>query len=191
MLFTITPAALPDGYGEAIVTVAQVKAWLRVVADDEEALIEMLRDMSIDLVEKAGNLWLGPRTGETATFAGFGPCMRIGVGPVAALSVTAIDYVDGAGDAASIDADGWAVDAGGALVPLPSSARWPIGAGAVTVTFDAGYPADAVPSALKGAVMMFAANLYANRETLLADGYAGDVPAGIMAAIRPYRMPVL
>jgi uncharacterized phiE125 gp8 family phage protein len=191
MLFTITPAALPDGYGEAIVTVAQVKAWLRVIADDEDALIETLRDMSIDLVEKAGNLWLGPRPDQTATFAGFGPGMRIGTGPAAALSVTAIDYIDSAGVEAAIDEGGWTVDAGGGVVPFPSSTRWPIGAGAVTVTFDAGYPADAVPAALKGAVMMFAANLYANRETLLADGYSGDVPAGIMAAIRPYRMPVL
>lgn len=191
MLFSITPGALPEGYGDGIVTLGQVKAWCRVLHDDDDALLAIVRDMAIDLVEKAGNLWLGPRTGQVATFAGFGPGMRIGIGPAAALSITAISYLDSAGASTSIASGGWAVDAGGGIVPAPAGTWWPRCAGAVTVTFNAGFADGTLPAALKGAVLMFAANLYANRETLLAEGYSGDVPAGIMAAISPYRMPVL
>lgn len=191
MLFSITPGALPDGYGDGIVTLDQVKAWCRVLHDDDDALLEIIRDMAIDLVEKAGNVWLGPRTGQVATFVGFGPGMRVGIGPAAALAVTGISYRDTDGESVTIASGGWSIDAGGGIVPAPAGTCWPRGAGAVTVTFNAGFADGTLPAALKGAVMMFAANLYANRETLLAEGYSGDVPAGIMAAISPYRMPVL
>lgn len=190
MLFSITPGALPEGYGDGVVTLDQVKAWCRIDEDSDDFL-ELIRDMAIDLVEKAGNLWLGPRTGQVAKFAGFGAGMRIGIGPAAALTVTAISYLDGQGAAASIATGGWSVDAGGSIVPAPSAARWPSGSGAVTVTFNAGFAANTLPASLKAAVLMFAAHLYANRETLLTEGASGDVPEGIMAAIRPYRMPVL
>ncbi|MAW99895.1 MAG: hypothetical protein CMN72_09655 [Sphingomonas sp.] len=190
MLFTLMPAAVSADYGEQLVPLASVKAWLRVDHDDEDELLAMLRDSSIDLIEQYSNLSLGPTVDREAWFDGFGARMRVGVGPVAGLSVTGIEYVDANGEDASIDAGGWRVDASGGLIPA-GGASWPSGAMSVTVKFAAGFPAGRCPAALKQAVMMFAAYLYENREALAVSGMTGEVPPGVEAICQRYRMPVL
>jgi len=194
MLFQLTPSAMPEGYGEALLPLAECKAWLSIDsgATEFDALIGVIRDAAIDGVEKYVNQFMGPRTGVVATFVGFaagGSAMRLGRGPEASVVVTAIDYLDADGVADAIDAGGWRWTVNG-LVPATGT-RWPVGGSEVRVTFDAGYAANACPPALKTAGLMFVGHLFANREALIEGGLRGDLPAGVMWWCNLVRMPVL
>jgi len=190
MLFTLTPSAPVNGYGEALLPLADAKAWLRVDGTDEDALIEALRDAAIDMIEQLANVRLGPVNGLVAKFAAFGERMRVGVGPAATLAVTGIAYLDSDGTGQTIAAGGWRVDPAGGLLPSPGTS-WPCSASAVAVTFSAGYPAGAAPAALIQAARMFLAHLYLNREAVVMDGVGGEVPLGVTTIVARYRMPVL
>jgi uncharacterized phiE125 gp8 family phage protein len=190
MLFTLTPSAPAEGYGEALLAIDAAKAWLRVDGDDEDDLIEALRDAAIDMVEQYTNVRLAPVSGLIARFAGFGARMRVGIGPVSTLTVSAIGYVDGAGEAQTIDAGGWRIDAGGDLMPA-IGATWPQGGGEVTVTFSAGYPEGACPAGLIAAAKMFLAHLYRNREAVVVGAVSGELPLGFTTLCDRYRLPVL
>lgn len=190
MLFSISPVATPDGYGDALVPIDDLKLWLRVEDEGEDALIEALRDAAIDMVEQYCNLRLGPVTGLVARFDSFGARMRVGVGPTASLLITAIDFIDGAGAAGAIATGGWRVDALGTLL-ASGDGRWPDRACSVAVTFNAGFPDGACPAALRHAVKMFVAHLYKNREAVVSGVTAQEVPMGVIALCNRYRMPVI
>lgn len=183
MLFTLTPAARPDGYGEGLIPLAQAKAWLRVLHDDEDDLIRVLRDMGLDMVEQYTGTRLAP-TSLTVTFDSFGDDMPLPVGPAASIVVSAIGYVPPAGGSASVSA--WRVDPLGRLQPA-LGAVWPAGASRVTVAFTAGFAAGTVPAALLTAARMFMAVLYDQRETLMSDGVEADLPRGFRALCGPWR----
>ncbi|MFN3473561.1 MAG: head-tail connector protein [Blastomonas sp.] len=192
MLFTLTPVDLVEGYGEGILSLADAKKHLRVDADyfDDDDLIGLLRDAAIDAVEKYCNLRLDRTVGMQARFEGFGPGMRMGVGPEATVEVTAISYVDSAGADAPVADGGWRLDVLGRIIPAVGGA-WPTTHGPVTVTFDAGYtPANRPPALLQAARFMLA-HLYAQREAVLVGTISGDLPLGFRFHCDRYRMPVI
>ena len=80
MLFQLTPSAMPEGYGEAVLPLAEAKAWARVLYDDEDTVLELLRDAAVDGVEQFTSLYLRPRAGIVATFAGSGRACGWGAG---------------------------------------------------------------------------------------------------------------
>lgn len=189
MQFQITPFAVAEGYGEALLPLADAKAWCQVLHDDDDALIGALRDAAVYMVEQYCNLRLGPCTGMTATFVGFGPGMQIGIGPAATLSVTGIGYVDANGDAQTLASGTWYL-AGGAL-KTPRGASWPGDAREVVVTFDVGFPTGTCPAALIMAAKMFVAHLYINREAVVSGVLSQEIPLGFTSLCDRYRMPVL
>jgi len=190
MLFTLSPSAMPAGYGEALLPLDALKAHLGVFADDDFELIAALRDVAIDAVEQYAQLRLARRTDMLITFDRFDPRMRLSVGPTASLQVTAIDYVDANGAAQSI-ADGvWRVAPDARLLPAIGTS-WPAGATDVAVTFSAGFESGACPPGLIHAAKMFAAHLYANREAVTYSGLsvsAAEVPYGFAMLCDQYRM---
>jgi uncharacterized phiE125 gp8 family phage protein len=192
MLFQISPAAMPEGYGDALLPLAACKAHLGITPDmvEFDDLVAMLRDASIDMVEKYTNLYLGPRTGVIATFAAFCTPMRLGRGPDATVDVTGVS--DGGSDnaAVALEAGDWRLDAIGGVVPA-INARWPLSYGPVTVTFDVGFPADACPRSLIHAVKLFVGHLFVNREAVIATGASGELPLGFRMMCDMHRMPVL
>jgi uncharacterized phiE125 gp8 family phage protein len=190
MLFQLTPSALPEGYGEALVPLALVKSWCRIRHDEQDALLAVLRDAAMDMVEKTGNLRMGPQTGLVAVFEAFGPGMRVGRGIGEPMTVTAISYLDGDGASQDIADGGWRIDAGGGIVPA-IGARWPVRGTAVSVTFDAGYPAGRCPALLKTAALMFVAHLMINPEAVVTGTITAEVPLGSMEQIERYRYPVI
>lgn len=192
MLFTLTPSAWPEGYGEALLPLDDAKAWLRLDGDDEDALVGVLRDASINAVEQYANLKLAPVSDQVATFEEFGERMRIGIGPVATFAVTAIRYVDLNGEPGAIDAGGWRIDRAGGLMPAVGT-TWPAGASAVEVTYSAGYPAAACPPALIQAARMMLAHLYRNRAAITVGSSAAalELPLGFTMLCDQYRMPVI
>lgn len=189
MLFTLTPPAPGAGYGDALLPLPALKAWLRVDGDDEDELITALRDVAINAVEQYANLRMGPCQGLQATFQAFGRSMRMGLDPVATLVVTAVSYLDRTGVSVDLTDGDWRIGSDGALLPA-IGAQWPTGS-TVRVTFDVGFPADTCPPSLITAAKMFAAHLYSNREAVVFSGTAGELPLGFCMLCDPYRTPVL
>lgn len=192
MLFTLNPVDLVADYGEGILSLADAKAHLRVDADytEDDDLIGLLRDAAIDAVEKYCNLRLARTSGMVARFEGFGPGMRMGVGPEATVEVTGVAYVDSVGDPVSIDSGGWRLDVLGRIIP-PVGGAWPVTYGPVTVTFDAGYTDANRPPALVQAARFMLAHLYAQREAVLTGTISGELPLGFRFHCDRYRMPVI
>lgn len=189
MLFTLTPMAMPDGYGEALLSLDAAKLHLRVDDAEEDDLIEVLRDAALQLVEKFCSVRLGVVTGIVATFPTFGRCMHLGVGPVPTITVTAVSYIGSDGEPVDLPAGSWRLSVDGALVPAPGTS-WPTG-GPVTVTFVAGYAADACPRPLIAAAKLALGHLYAMRDVAMEGEASGGMPAAFGLLCSGYRMPVL
>lgn len=188
MLFQLTPSAMPEGYGEALLPLVAAKAWLGVYHDDQDALIEALRDAGVDMTERYTSRYLAPREGLVIEFAGFGAGMRIPYGP--APVVTGIAYLDADGAEASIADGEWRVGVGGCLLPA-LGARWPVSSGTVSVTFDAGYAAGACPDGLLTAAKMFMSHLWVSGDAIAAEGLEGKLPGGFVAVAGMFRAPVI
>jgi uncharacterized phiE125 gp8 family phage protein len=190
MIFELDPGAMAAGYGEAVLSLADAKAHLNVIEDHDDTLIAALRDAAVDFVERRSSLFLRPRTGVIWHGAGFGPMMKLGRGPVTA--VTAVSYRDRAGATVNLVADDWRVGPGGRLLPAYGKA-WPsdVGGG-VMVTFSAGFTSVATEApALISAVRMMLAHLYDNREAVVTGTITSEVPMGVAQMISLYRSPVI
>jgi hypothetical protein len=193
MLFTLTPSAPADEYGESLLSVAALKKWIEADQDEDADLLAALRDVGIDAVEQYANLRMGPCTGLVATFDGFGPRMRMGIGPAATVVVTAIEYVDGSGVDATIATGAWRIGPDGCLMP-PIGTSWPLSGTTVQVTFNVGYPAGTCPAGLITAAKMFAAHLFANREAVVTSNTSvssTELPLGFTMLCNQQRMPVI
>lgn len=185
------PAAEP-------VSLAEVKAHLRVDLPDEDALISALAVAARQAVEARGGLALIAQAWRFALDAPpeveFAPFGAAGVGDIAlplspVASIDAVSVVDIAGVAAPVDPALYetAVGATGrvrALSPWPAPGHKLDG---VTVDFTAGYAdAASVPDALKQAVLLLAAHFYENRERAQAERIY-SIPDAVDALVAPYR----
>jgi uncharacterized phiE125 gp8 family phage protein len=189
MIFTLDIAAMPAGYGEAILPVALAKAHLRVLEDDDDDLIEALRDAAIEMVEQYTGLVLGPRTGDGA-LVWRAECLPVN-GPVLLArrpirSIVSITHLDAVGDEQAIDVDTVRIVDQDRIVPKWK--QWPSGvSGEVVVTFEAGLDQEAAPASLLAAARMFLATLYAQRETVVTGTIVGELPHGFKMLCAPYR----
>lgn len=188
MSFTLSRPAPVDG--EAVLPLVDAKAHLRVLHDDEDPLIEALRDAAIDWVERHCSVSLGVRT-FVWHGSGFCDAVMLPVGPV--VDVQSVDYLDTAGTGVQLVPGDWRL-AGNRLMAAPGKS-WPAslsGAGAVSVAFTAGFadPLGEAP-ALISAVKMLLGNLYKFREDAISGVSISDVPMGVMALCSAYRMPVI
>ena len=190
MLFTLTPVDLVEGYGEGILSLADAKAHLGELSNDFDSLIEVLRDAAIDAVEKYCNVRLNRIENMQARFEGFGPGMRLGVGPDATVAVTAISYIDGDGEQADLDTGDWRLDVLGRIIPAVGGG-WPITYGPVTVTFTAGYTDANRPAGLVQAARMMLAHLYIQREAVITGTISSEAPLGFVWLCDRHRMPVI
>ena len=176
-LVAVTPPTLDN-----IVTLAEVKARVRVVEVAEDADLELMLRQAVDQIERYSGVALDRRDFRL-TDKQFCRAMPLPIGPVTA--VTAVEYDDASGNAVTLDSAAWKLG-DGALFAAPGTS-WPYAsglAGAVRVTFTAGLE-NAKESApmLVAAVLVGVAALFANRE-------APDWSAA-MACADSYRMPGL
>lgn len=190
MIFTLSPVAATEGYGEAILPLAAAKRQIKVEIDDDDQLIAVLRDAAIGFVEQYTNVRLGRSEDMVASFAGFCSAMRLGVGPAATVEITAVSYINSDGDSMDMDEDEWRLGVDGSLLPALNTC-WPSGAGIVTVTFDAGYTDDDRPAALVQAAALFLGYLYRNREAVMETGMDGAIPTNVAWLCDRYRLPVM
>lgn len=189
MIFTLDIAALPEGYGDAVLPLSAAKAHLHVLEDDDDDLIEALRDAAVEMVEKYTGVILNPRAGDDA-LVWRAECLpperasvALGVGPV--IDVVSAAWLDSAGGEQEIDVATLRIVDQRSIAPRPGSA-WPVGvAGGVVIRFEAGMAV--APAPLVTAAKMFLATLYMHRETIVTAGLVAEVPHGFAMLCRPYR----
>jgi uncharacterized phiE125 gp8 family phage protein len=190
MLFTLTPIDVAEGYGEGILPLADAKAHLRILHDDEDHKIAFCRDAAVQAVERYTNVQLGRTSGIVAKFEGFGPGMRMGIGPAATVEVTGISYVGSDGAPVAMDAGSWRLDVLGGLLPALNTA-WPTTYGPVTVTCTAGYTDQNRPPVLVMAARMMLVMMFENWEAMLAGEVSIEAPKGFRFLCDQVRMPVI
>jgi uncharacterized phiE125 gp8 family phage protein len=180
--------AAPDG--EAILPLADLKARVRILSNDEDETVTRMRGQAIDWVERYTGIALDKRQFE---YADRQFCRRIGlpIGPI--VSVDAIEYDDAAGELHNLTAADWRFGAGTVL--SAAGKRWPASdgePGSVRIKFTAGLQnaATEAPS-LIAAVELLVAHWFANREAVSAGNAATEVPFGVSSLCDQYRMPGL
>lgn len=188
-MFELGYVPMPEGYGDAILSVPDCKAHLRVLHDSEDELIAALRDAAIEYVERYCGVKLGPVTGLTwrSQLLPANPHFSISLAVRPVTSVTGITWQDGDGAKVVGDVVEFRVSESGELRPLVGGS-WPTGvSGEVTVTFNAGYAAGQAPPSLLQAVKLMLGHLYMNREALIASSLSSETPLGVTALCAPFR----
>lgn len=149
------------------VTLTEAKAHLRVDTSADDTYITTLITAARQFVEKYLNRAL-INTTYTVQFDALPTCIKLLYNPVS--SVTSISYKDTAGDSQTLSSSLYVVDSHnepGQITPA-YGADYPSTygeAGAVTVTYVAGYGATAadVPDAIKQMILILIGDMYDNR----------------------------
>jgi uncharacterized phiE125 gp8 family phage protein len=170
---TMVAAAEP---GPAAVSLAEVKAFLRLERDDEDAVLAGFIRTAMSLCEAFTGQWLLARDGE-ARLAADAAWQRLTALPV--LAISGVRDADGPlpPDAFEVDID----TSGTGWVRLTR----PAGAGRPVACFRAGLASDwnGLPEALRQGLIRLVAHLFTHRDA--AD--AGPPPAAVAALWRPWR----
>lgn len=163
------------------VTLAEVKAFLRIGHDDEDDLLGALIGAASEMCEQFTGRALLPRD-LLETMAASPAWTRLGAAPVRAIA--GVEAMTLAGEGAALPADAYALDidaAGDGWVRVLQAG----GARHARVAYSAGMAAEAggLPEALRHGIVRLVAHLYT-----LRDG-AGDQspPAAVTALWRPWR----
>ncbi len=186
-------AALITGPALEPVSLADVKAHLRVDGGDEDALLTAAIVSARVHVESATRRVLIEQ-GWRIYYDAW-PRRRIVRLPVAPLmSVDAVTIYDAAGDPQVVDAEDYEADvaASPARLVLAATAPTPVGRAVNGIEIDvtAGYGATSVdvPAALRQAVLMLVAHWYEHRGAVGHDLAVLVAPLGFEALIAPYRL---
>jgi uncharacterized phiE125 gp8 family phage protein len=152
------------------ITIDEVKAQCLVDSDDDDAELENLIAAARDHVERYCNIRLATQTVEVKCDS-FADMERLPVAP--AQSVTSIEFRDTAGATQTVSADVYEerFDDLEAAIVLKYGQRWPaIQPGSrITLTAVVGY--EAVPPAVKVAMLVFIADSYNQRENAKAEDW--------------------
>ncbi|MHA7873527.1 MAG: head-tail connector protein [Hyphococcus sp.] len=169
------------------VSLAEMKAHLRLTSADEDALVTAALMSAARAVEARGRLALTPQQWRLALDAVPAETVFLPLAPVA--SVDAVSVIDSAGAPQAVDASRYetALGAPGRVRP---AAPWPapgVAVDGVRIDFTAGYAdAASVPAPLKQAVKLLAAHFFETREAAGAERIF-NVPQTVDALIAPYR----
>lgn len=193
------PAAMP-------VTVAEVKAYIRLDTSDEDALIETFIDaatenaeaytrrafitrtlrMSLDLGCSRTADSLGEGVYELPVTALYGALPRVvEMWPQPIKTITGVRTYDTSDTESTFDAANYKLNADGSRFILTSNASWPSNLrpeAAAVITFTAGYgTADDVPAAIKTAIMAHAGKMFDERSIC-------ELPETSQRLLRPFRI---
>jgi uncharacterized phiE125 gp8 family phage protein len=186
---TVTPASA----AVLVLTVAQVKEWLRIADDtSHDDTIESLILAAQTYVENRIHGAMLTRT-VIDVFDGFPSADEFQLPTWPLASVTSITYLDSNGDSQTLSASTiytTDTDAVPGRVLLRHGQSWPATASrpaTVTVTYSAGYgvSSDSVPDPLLQAVRFIVAHWFENRLPVSGDALA-EVPASAEAILQMY-----
>lgn len=182
------------GPAVAVIPVEEMKAHLRVVGDDETALIAGL----VAAAEQWADGWSGvlgraliTQTWELDMPEFPGDAIRIPLGPVQ--SIVSVKYHPPSGAQQTADANSYRLheDSAGHYIRLVNGAAWPstdIRDDAVTIRWVAGFgdtPGD-VPQNIRVGLQMMVAHMFENREAVGPDRNV-EMPFGVSALVFPAR----
>lgn len=175
------------------VSVAEVKAQMRVDHDDDDTLIGTLVDAAVDMVDGTGKLGRAMVTQSWGQWADQAPgWVPLRMGPVQAL--TAVDYYDADGVLQAATLSDFEIFRDGELylAKPKSGAAWPaaqVRPDAIRISWTAGFGDDAadVPAGLRAAIKLIVAHWYEHREAVTVDGLA-DLPMGADMLIGLHRV---
>lgn len=189
MQFELAPFALPAGYADDIVPLAEMKAHLAFTADETEFddLIGAYRDAAVDMVERYCGLRLGELTGLVWRGEALPSTIDLSVWPVTGIS--AIEWLDADGSTVTGAAADWRVVRNGTIALKPGRTLPSDVAAGVKITFAAGF--ETPPPALVQAVKLFAAHLFLHREAVITGTISGEIPLGFKMLCAQYRVPVI
>lgn len=187
MQVEITGAAVDQ---DTIITVADLKAHMRVTHTHEDTLISALRSAAISWVEEHCNIKLGSYTAR-GYLPGFYNSY-IPIGPVTAISEVKYQTTadkDYTSDLTTLAAGNWFTDeisqpARIAFRDYPSVYEYALTP--VVVTFTAGY--STMPAPVLQAIRLLVSHLYENRQEEVAGTMTTRLKFGLEALLNPFRI---
>ena len=187
MQVEITGAAVDQ---DTIITVADLKAHMRVTHTHEDTLISALRSAAISWVEEHCNIKLGSYTAR-GYLPGFYNSY-IPIGPVTAISEVKYQTTadkDYTSDLTTLAAGKWYTDeisqpARIAFRDYPSVYEYALTP--VVVTFTAGY--STMPAPVLQAIRLLVSHLYENRQEEVAGTITARLKFGLEALLNPFRI---
>jgi uncharacterized phiE125 gp8 family phage protein len=187
MQVEITGAAVDQ---DTIITVADLKAHMRVTHTHEDTLISALRSAAISWVEEHCNIKLGSYTAR-GYLPGFYNSY-IPIGPVTAISEVKYQTTadkDYSSDLTTLAAGNWYTDeisqpARIAFRDYPSVYEYALTP--VVVTFTAGY--STMPAPVLQAIRLLVSHLYENRQEEVAGTITARLKFGLEALLNPFRI---
>lgn len=187
MQFELAPLALPSGYAESILPLADLKAHLAYLDDDKDGEITAYRDAAVDMVERYCGVRLAPLADVVWRGEALPSPVKLGVWPVT--DVTAIEWLDSSGNTVTGTASDWRIVRRDTIALKPGKTLPSDVAAGVEITFDAGF-AEAPPTLVQAA-RLFAGHLFANREAVITGTISGEIPLGFRQLCGAYRIPVV
>lgn len=189
MQYELEPFALPEGYGEGILSIASLKEHLSVLHDDDDVLISAYRDAAVDMVERYCGIRLGACENVVWKAESLASHVKLGAWPVT--DINSVSWLDNEGATITGDATIWRIVRRDEIALKPGAVM-PTGVAAgVEINFDCGFGDTNRPAALVQAARFFVAHLYRHREGVLTGTISGELPLGFRELCSRYRMPVI
>jgi len=177
-------AAVDDGEP---VTLSEVRRALRIDHDDEDDLIRELIVSAREAVEHMTSLTV-VRRAVTKGFDGFSDYMPLWAWPIVVEDGATVSFVDTSGMEQALAGVRLLAHRRPARIAPAVGEHWPA-AEAVSVTVTAGYPTrDAVPRALRRAMLMLIGHWYANREAVVIGSVASKLDLAVEELVGPFRI---
>lgn len=166
---------------EPVASAEEALAHLRVDDEDEATQVEGFVAAATAMLEAELRRAIGRQT--LVCHLDAWPAQRLALPRPPAVTVVEVTFVDAAGETQTVDPMIYRLAAGGVLVTRPGKA-WPVALEEISIKYLAGY--DPVPADLKLAVLMLAAELYANRgEAIRSDLVQSPL---IQRLLQPFRL---
>lgn len=171
-----------------VVTVAELKTYLRVDNTVEDSLITALRASAVQYVEEYCNSRIGVTAALGALDAFYNSFFP--VGPVVAIN--SVTYVQTGGTTQTLSANSYYYDAASepariAFHDVPDLETYALSR--VTIGFTVGFSIDGVPEPIVTAIKMLVAHYYENRRAVTSgSAIPRTVPLGVESLLSPYRV---
>ena len=179
---TFTYTAQPTG--TSIISLADMKEWLRVDHSDEDTTITAIIDSAVQTIQGYTGLHF-----KATTFLATQDFFYSANFPYQVSTVTSVTYLDRAGDTQTLDTSKYFID----TVRQPGRIKFKNTPdleedvyNAVQIVGTCG--TNGPPAPLVHAVKMLAAHFYENRRAVIVGTISSEIPYGIKAIINPYRI---
>jgi uncharacterized phiE125 gp8 family phage protein len=169
--------------GTDIISLADMKEWLRVDHSDEDTTITAIIDSAVQSIQN----YTG-RHFKTTTFIATLDSFHSATFPYEVSAITAISYIDRAGSVQTLISTKYFLD----LYTQPARIKFKNTPDVIEDEFNAitisGTITNSIKPPLVHAIKMLSAHFYENRRAVIVGTISSEIPLGIKALINPYRI---